>query len=135
MENAIAVSYSMVTASEIDKINIQQATFLAMNNALKKLDVTPQHILVDGNSFETDLSIPYTCVVKGDNTYLSIASASIIAKVLRDKYMVKLHESYPEYKWNSNKGYGSKYHMNKIKELGITPEHRITFLKNILTND
>ena len=135
MENAISVGYSMVSATEIDKINIQQATFLAMNESLKKLDVTPQHILVDGNTFETDLPIPYTCVIKGDNTYLSIASASIVAKVLRDKYMAELHNTYPEYKWDSNKGYGSKHHMDKIREIGVTPEHRVSFLKNVLIND
>lgn len=134
-ENAIDISYSMVSAKEIDKINIQQATFLAMNNAIDKLKIKPEHLLVDGNLFESNSNIPYTCVIKGDNTYLSIAAASIVAKVLRDQYMIELHNLYPQYKWDSNKGYGSKYHMEKISEVGVTEEHRITFLKNVLIND
>jgi len=134
-ENAIDISYSMVSAKEIDKINIQQATFLAMNNAIDKLKIKPEHLLVDGNLFESNSNIPYTCVIKGDNTYLSIAAASIVAKVLRDQYMIELHNLYPQYKWDSNKGYGSKYHMEKISEIGVTEEHRITFLKNVLIND
>jgi ribonuclease HII len=134
-ENAIDISYSMVSAKEIDKINIQQATFLAMNNAIDKLKIKPEHLLVDGNLFESNSNIPYTCVIKGDNTYLSIAAASIVAKVLRDQYMIDLHNLYPQYKWDSNKGYGSKYHMEKISEIGVTEEHRITFLKNVLIND
>lgn len=125
----------MVSAKEIDIINIQKATFLAMNMSISKLKITPQHLLVDGNTFDTDHDIPYTCVIKGDDTYLSIAAASIIAKVLRDEYMKELHNKYPEYKWCDNKGYGSKYHMDKIRQVGITEEHRITFLKNVLTND
>ena len=125
----------MVSAKEIDKINIQQATFLAMNNAIDKLKIKPEHLLVDGNLFESNSNIPYTCVIKGDNTYLSIAAASIVAKVLRDQYMIELHNLYPQYKWDSNKGYGSKYHMEKISEIGVTEEHRITFLKNVLIND
>lgn len=134
-KNAIDISYSMVSAKEIDKINIQQATFLAMNNAIDKLKIKPEHLLVDGNLFESNFNIPYTCVIKGDNTYLSIAAASIVAKVLRDQYMIELHNLYPQYKWDSNKGYGSKYHMEKISEIGVTEEHRITFLKNVLIND
>lgn len=134
-ENAIDISYSMVSAKEIDKINIQQATFLAMNNTIDKLKIKPEHLLVDGNLFESNSNIPYTCVIKGDNTYLSIAAASIVAKVLRDQYMIELHNLYPQYKWDSNKGYGSKYHMEKISEIGVTEEHRITFLKNVLIND
>lgn len=133
--NAISIGYSMVSAKEIDKLNIQESTFLAMNNSVNNLNVKPQHLLVDGNSFNNNLGIPHTCVIKGDDTYLSIASASIIAKVLRDKYMCELHHEHPEYKWDSNKGYGSKHHMDAIRKFGVTPEHRLSFLKNVLTND
>jgi len=134
-DNAIEISYSMVSAKEIDQINIQEATFLAMNKSIQNLKTKIDHILVDGNSFKSIQDIPYTCVVKGDNTYLSIAAASIVAKVTRDEYMKNLHEEYPKYEWNSNKGYGTKKHIDAIKEVGVTEEHRISFLKNILIND
>jgi len=134
-DNAIEISYSMVSAKEIDQINIQEATFLAMNKSIQNLKTKIDHILVDGNSFKSAQDIPYTCVVKGDNTYLSIAAASIVAKVTRDEYMKNLHEAYPKYEWNSNKGYGTKKHIDAIKEVGVTEEHRISFLKNILIND
>lgn len=133
-DNAIAWSVSMVEVDDIDKYNIQNATFGAMNKAIENLSVTPEHILVDGNVFESFEDIPYTCVVKGDNEYMSIAAASIIAKVYRDEYMVKIHEKYPSYNWKSNKGYGSKEHINVIKEEGITYHHRKSFLKKILNS-
>jgi len=134
-DNAIEISYSMVSAKEIDQINIQEATFLAMNKSIQNLKTKIDYILVDGNSFKSTQDIPYTCVVKGDNTYLSIAAASIVAKVTRDEHMKNLHEEYPKYEWNSNKGYGTKKHIDAIKEVGVTEEHRISFLKNILIND
>lgn len=131
-ENAISWAVSMIDVEDIDKYNIQNATFGAMNKALNSLDHKPEHILVDGNIFDCYDETNYTCVVKGDNEYLSIAAASIIAKVYRDEYMIKIHEKYPSYNWKSNKGYGSSEHINIIKEEGITYHHRKSFLKKIL---
>lgn len=133
-ENAISWSVEMVSPSDIDKHNIQNATFGAMNKAINSLSVKPEHILVDGNVFDSFEDIPYTCVIKGDNEYLSIAAASILAKVYRDEYMKKIHEDYPMYSWDKNKGYGSKKHIESIIEGGITYHHRKTFLKKILAN-
>lgn len=134
-ENAIAWSVEKVDVEDIDKFNIQNATFGAMNKAIDSLSVKPDHILVDGNIFNSFDDTPYTCVVKGDNEYLSIAAASIIAKVYRDEYMCILHEKFPSYDWDKNKGYGSKKHIEVIKEEGMTSHHRKTFLKKILLND
>lgn len=132
-ENAIAISVEMVDVESIDTYNIQNATFGAMNKAISSLSVKPEHILVDGNIFDSFEEIPYTCVIKGDNEYLSIAAASIVAKVYRDEYMNFVHEKHPSYKWNKNKGYGSSHHIQTIKEEGITSYHRKSFLKKILT--
>lgn len=134
-ENAIAYSVAMVEAEDIDKINIQNAVYVAMNKSISDLKVKPDHILVDGNSFDSYSDIPYTCVVKGDNEYLSIAAASIVAKVYRDEYMKVLDEKYPSYEWRKNKGYGSKHHIKIIKEEGITQFHRKTFLNKILSKN
>lgn len=131
-DNAICWSVKMVSPEDIDKFNIQNAVYGAMNSAINDLKVTPDHILVDGNIFNSFYDIPYTCVIKGDNEYLSIAAASIVAKVYRDEYMKELHKKYPSYGWDKNKGYGSKQHIDVIKEEGITQHHRKTFLKNIL---
>jgi ribonuclease HII len=133
-ENAISWSVEMVDAEDIDKYNIQNATFAAMNKAIGSLSVKPEHTLIDGNVFDSFHEIPYTCVIKGDNEYLSIAAASIVAKVYRDEYMKNLHLTYPNYGWDKNKGYGSKKHIDTIKEEGITHYHRKTFLKNILVS-
>lgn len=130
-EVAIAYSISFVTPEEIDKINILQATMLAMHNCLNDLKEF-NHILVDGNYFNKYKDIPHTCVVKGDDTYYSIAAASILAKVSRDEYMKELHDQFPMYKWDGNKGYGSADHIQMIKEIGYTKHHRVSFLKNIL---
>jgi ribonuclease HII len=131
-KNAISWSCSSVEPSIIDEINIQEATYKAMSDSITKLDIKPEHMLVDGDKFKTNLEIPFTCVIKGDDKYLSIASASIIAKVIRDKYMVDLDEKVPNYNWKSNKGYGSKEHIQKIHENGVTSHHRKSFLKKIL---
>lgn len=131
-EKAIDWSYSFVPAESIDKINIQNATFAAMHKSIDKLKVKPEHLLVDGNVFDNYEGIPHTCVTKGDDKYLSIASASIVAKVVRDEYMVEVSKKFPNYKWDSNKGYGSKEHREMIQENGITYYHRQSFLKNIL---
>jgi ribonuclease HII len=131
-ENAIDWSYSFIDPKIIDTFNIQKATFAAMHNSIYKLKNKPELLLVDGNIFESYEGIPHVCVVKGDNEYLSIAAASIVAKVVRDEYMSLLHEKYPQYGWKSNKGYGSKEHRERIKDIGITEHHRHSFLKNIL---
>lgn len=130
-EIAIDYSISFVTPQEIDKYNILKATMLAMHNCLNDLK-TFNHILVDGNYFDKYKDIPHTCIIKGDDTYYSIAAASILAKVTRDEYMKKLHEEFPSYKWDSNKGYGSKDHIKAIKDLCHNEHHRLSFLKNIL---
>jgi ribonuclease HII len=131
-EHAIDYSISFVSSSDIDNINIGKATMAAMNKCVEKLENKPEHLLVDGNVFDSVWDIPYTCVVKGDNKYYSIAAASILAKVTRDEYMTEKSKDYPIYKWDSNKGYGSKVHREAIQEHGISKYHRKTFLKNIL---
>lgn len=133
-EVAISWGCYFIEPSVIDKINIQEATYLAMINSVNKLNVKPEHLLVDGNRFTDKLDIPYTCVVKGDDKYLSIAAASIVAKVTRDGYMKEIHNQYPNYAWDSNKGYGSKKHIETIRQYGITEQHRKSFLKNIVKN-
>lgn len=134
-ENAIDIAIHQVPPYFIDEHNIQNAVYAAMNGSIDGLKVKPEHVIVDGNLFDSYTEIPYTCVVKGDNKYLSVAAASIVAKVKRDEYMKKIHEEYPMYKWDSNKGYGSKHHIDIIKEQGITHYHRKSFLKKILNND
>jgi ribonuclease HII len=132
VDNALSYSISFVEPETIDKINILQSTMLSMHNCLDNLNVDFNHILVDGNYFNQYKNIEHTCVVKGDNTYYSIAAASILAKVSRDEYMKQLHNEFPKYKWEGNKGYGSEEHINMIKEIGITEHHRKSFLKNII---
>ena len=117
----------VVSPQEIDKINILNASFLAMHRAIDQLTVRPQHLLIDGNRFKKYPDIPHTTVVKGDGKYLSIAAASILAKTYRDDYMNRLHEEFPCYGWNHNKGYPTKEHRAAIAEHGTTPYHRLSF--------
>jgi ribonuclease HII len=131
-EKALAYSISFVPPQTIDKINILQATMESMHNCLDTIGMDYEHILVDGNYFTQYKDKIHTCVIKGDNTYYSIAAASILAKVSRDEYMKELHKQFPQYKWDGNKGYGSSEHIEVIKNLGITEHHRKSFLKNIL---
>ena len=126
-ENAIAYSVCFITNQEIDKINILNASFKAMSQAVKQLNIRPELLLIDGNRFRTDLEIPYNCIIKGDAKYQSIAAASILAKTYRDEYMETLAKEYPEYNWQKNKGYPTKAHRKAIKQFGITPHHRLTF--------
>lgn len=126
-ENAIAYSVCFITNQEIDKINILNASFKAMSEAVKQLNIRPELLLIDGNRFRTDLKIPYNCIIKGDAKYQSIAAASILAKTYRDEYMETLAKEYPEYNWQKNKGYPTKAHRKAIKQFGITPHHRLTF--------
>jgi ribonuclease HII len=126
-QDAIAWAVGIVTPQEIDEINILNASILAMHRAVEQLSHTPQHLLIDGNRFKPYTGIPHTCVVKGDGKYLSIAAASVLAKTYRDDYMLQLHEQYPLYGWDKNKGYPTKEHRHAIERYGTTPYHRQTF--------
>ena len=125
--DAIAWAVGIVTPAEIDKINILNASILAMHRALDQLKTRPEAIIVDGNRFKPWGGVPYTTIVKGDAKYLSIAAASILAKTYRDDYMDALAEEYPQYDWKSNKGYPTKKHREAIKLYGTTPYHRLSY--------
>jgi len=125
--DAIAWAVGIVTPEEIDKINILNASFLAMHRALDQLKVRPEAVIVDGNRFKPYQDLPSTTIVKGDGKYLSIAAASILAKTYRDDYMLSLAEEYPQYDWQSNMGYPTKKHRQAILEYGITPYHRKSY--------
>lgn len=125
--DAIAWSVGIVTAAEIDKINILRASILAMHRAVDALKTRPQHLLVDGNKFTPYPGTTHCTVVKGDATYMSIAAASILAKTYRDDYMMRIAKEYPMYDWQSNKGYPTAGHRAAIREFGTTPYHRMTF--------
>lgn len=125
--DAVAWAVGVVTAEEIDKINILNASILAMHRALDALKVQPEAIIVDGNRFKPYNDVPYTTIVKGDGKYLSIAAASILAKTYRDDYMKTIAEEYPQYDWKSNKGYPTNKHRAAIKKYGISPYHRKSF--------
>ena len=134
--DAVAWAVGVVTPDEIDKINILNASILAMHRALDQLKVRPEAIIVDGNRFKPyftthgdspRVQLPHTTIVKGDGKYLSIAAASILAKTYRDDYMNRLAEEFPQYDWLSNKGYPTKRHRDAIRQYGITPYHRKTF--------
>ena len=125
--DALAWAVGVVTPEEIDKINILNASFLAMHRALDQLALRPEAIIVDGNRFKQYGKIPHTCIVKGDAKYLSIAAASILAKTYRDDYMDGLAEEFPQYDWKSNKGYPTKKHREAIRQYGVTPYHRMSY--------
>ena len=125
--DALAWAVGVVLPAEIDKINILNASFLAMHRAIDQLSIRPQHLLIDGNRFNKYHDVPHTTVVKGDGKFLSIAAASVLAKTYRDDYMNKLHEEYPMYDWKGNKGYPTKKHREAIAKYGTTPYHRMTF--------
>ncbi|MBO4593427.1 MAG: ribonuclease HII [Bacteroidaceae bacterium] len=125
--DALSWAVGIVTAQEIDRINILNASILAMHRALDQLTVRPQSILVDGNKFKPYHNIPYQTIVKGDGKYLSIAAASILAKTYRDDYMDELHEQYPYYQWNHNKGYPTQAHRDAIRAHGPSPYHRMSY--------
>ena len=125
--DAVAWAVGIVTPEEIDKINILNASILAMHRALDQLKVRPEAIIVDGNRFKPYQKLPHTTIVKGDGKYLAIAAASILAKTYRDDYMNQLAEEYPQYDWLSNKGYPTKKHREAIKQFGITPYHRKSY--------
>lgn len=125
--DAVAWAVGIVTPEEIDKINILNASILAMHRALDQLQVRPEAVIVDGNRFKKYKDLPHTTIVKGDGKYLSIAAASILAKTYRDDYMNQLAEEYPQYDWRSNKGYPTKKHREAIRQYGTTPYHRMSY--------
>lgn len=125
--DALCWAVGVVTPEEIDRINILNASILAMHRALDSLRLRPEYIIVDGNRFKPYRDVPHTTIVKGDGKYLSIAAASILAKTYRDDYMCGLHEEYPQYGWNRNAGYPTQEHRSAIREHGLTPYHRRSF--------
>jgi ribonuclease HII len=126
-KNAICWAVAMATHEEIDCINILNASFLAMHRAINKLSIDPELLLIDGNRFNKYQNIEHKCVIGGDGIYMSIAAASVLAKTYRDDYMIKAHESHPEYSWNTNKGYATIKHRKTILDIGFSPIHRRTF--------
>jgi len=126
-EHALSYGVSFVFQEEIDRINILNASILAMHKALASLAVKPEYILVDGNRFKHYENIAHQTIVKGDGKYMNIAAASILAKTYRDEYMEKIHEAYPDFNWAQNKGYPSPAHREAIKQFGLTEHHRKTF--------
>ena len=127
-----ALTYGIASASveEIEELNILNATFLAMNRAMEKLDPVPELALIDGNR-NTGIAMPSRCVVKGDSRCADIAAASILAKVSRDRYMLTLADKYPQYHFEQHKGYGTKLHYEALREYGPSPEHRPSFLRKM----
>lgn len=130
-EQALAWAVGVVTHTEIDKINILNASFEAMHRAIHQLKMKPEHLIIDGNRFNPYEGIPHKCIVKGDGKYLSIAAASVLAKTYRDDFMDKIHEEFPYYLWIKNKGYPTKAHREAIIEHGLSPYHRKSFNTSI----
>ena len=126
-KNAIAWAVAQIDHTEIDEINILNASLKAMHIAIAKLSVVPELLLIDGNRFKPYLGIPHECIIQGDGLYQSIAAASILAKTYRDDYMLKLHEKYPHYHWHQNKGYATLKHRNSILKHGSCSYHRQSF--------
>jgi len=124
---ALAFGVGIVTNHEVDEINVLNASFLAMHRAVAQLSLKPDHLLVDGNRFQSYPAITHDCIVKGDGKFLSIAAASILAKTYRDDYMNRLHEEFPAYQWMKNKGYPTKTHRDAIRRWGPSPHHRLSF--------
>lgn len=132
IDKAVAYDIQLVDNEVIDEINILQATMLAMTNAVNSLSVKPDFVIIDGNRLPEQLEIPAKAVVKGDAKSMSIAAASILAKVTRDRLMLELAKEYPEYEFERHKGYGTKLHCEKLREFGPCKIHRKTFIKKIL---
>ena len=126
-EKAIAWAVGIVSAKEIDEINILNASFLAMHRAIDALTVRPQHLIIDGNRFRKYDGVPHQCIVKGDGKYMSIAAASVLAKTYRDDYMREIDREFPIYSWKKNKGYPTTEHRNAIKLYGACVHHRKSF--------
>lgn len=126
-KEALAWAVAFVDNYKIDEINILNASFLAMHKAIDQLKIIPELLLIDGNRFNKYSSIPHECIIKGDGKYLSIAAASVLAKTYRDEYMQKIHQEFPDYEWNRNKGYPTPAHKRLIRIHGVTPFHRMSF--------
>ncbi|MCB4809659.1 ribonuclease HII [Tamlana sp. 62-3] len=126
-QEALHYGVCHIFEDEIDQINILNASILAMHKAIDKLQITPEYIIVDGNKFKSYKNVPHETIIKGDGKYLSIAAASVLAKTHRDLYMSRIHEEFPMYNWNKNKGYPTKQHREAIKKYGITKYHRKSF--------
>ena len=126
-EEALCYGIAHVFPEEIDKINILNASILAMHKAIALLSTQPKHILVDGNRFKPYTDCTHDCVIKGDQKFLAIAAASILAKTERDRYLTIMHKKYPEYNWKQNKGYPTQEHRDAIAKYGVTPFHRKSF--------
>lgn len=124
---AIAWHVEEVTAERIDKINILNASIEGMNLSIKALTPQPEYVIIDGNRFHTDLTIPWRTIIKGDGKYANIAAASVLAKTHRDEYMMRLSAEYPAYGWDKNKGYPTREHRLAIRQYGLTPYHRLSF--------
>jgi ribonuclease HII len=132
MDNAICWGIGAASPEEVDRINILQATFLAMKRAIDSCGKVPDFLYIDGDKFPGYNGIPYECVIKGDSKIQSIAAASILAKVYRDRLMKSLDNEYPKYGWVTNVGYGTADHIKAIREIGITKHHRKTFCQNFI---
>lgn len=126
-EKSLAYAVSFVWQDEVDKINVLQASITGMHRSIEMLKIQPEFIIIDGNKFRDYKGIPHQTIVKGDAKFLSIAAASVLAKTYRDEYMEKIHQEFPRYNWQKNKGYPTKEHRNAIREFGVTPHHRKTF--------
>ena len=126
-EQSVTFGVSHIMMNKIDRINILNASILAMQKSIRSLATKPQHIAVDGNRFKSFNNIPFTCIIKGDSKYLHIAAASILAKTYRDAYMTQIHNEFPMYNWKKNKGYPTREHREAIKKFGITKYHRKSF--------
>ena len=126
-KEALEWAVAVVSPQEIDEINILQASFAAMHRCIDQLETKPELLLIDGNRFNSYPNILHECMIKGDGRFLSIAAASILAKTHRDEIMYKLHEDFPNYGWNHNKGYPTKGHRLAIAEFGLSPHHRLSF--------
>ena len=131
-DKALAYSVAFGSIEEIEKLNILEATFIAMNRAIDGLEIKPDYALIDGNRVPKDIKIPCETVVKGDAKSCSIAAASILAKVTRDRLMLEYDKQYPEYNFKKHKGYGTKEHTDLILKHGVSPVHRPSFLKKLL---
>ena len=130
ISSAVAYGIAFADVEEIERLNILHATFLAMNRAIAQLSVRPELALIDGNR-DSDIEVPSRCIVKGDSRCADIAAASILAKVTRDRYMIKMAEQYPQYGFEQHKGYGTKRHYEALREYGATPIHRMSFLRKM----
>ena len=124
---AVAWAVAEVTAARIDEINILKASIEGMNIAAANLKVAAEFLAIDGNRFISHTGLPYKCIVKGDGKYADIAAASVLAKTHRDEYMLRLHNEFPNYGWDRNKGYPTREHRLAIREYGLTPYHRLSF--------